>query len=65
MGQGVGVGGEMSSRQAGKPKFQAQGEGMEWKDMARQSGEPIPYLHPFFRMPVRPQGLELLLPRGS
>lgn len=27
MGQGVGVGGEMSSRQAGKPKFQAQGEG--------------------------------------
>lgn len=27
MGRGVGGGGEMSSRQAGKPKFQAQGEG--------------------------------------
>lgn len=31
--------------------------------MARWSGEPIPYLHPFFRMPDRPQGLGLLAPQ--
>lgn len=62
-GSGVGgVGGEMSNRQ-GNPDSKPRVRGMEWKDMARWSGEPIPYLHPFFRMPVRPQGLGLLAPQ--
>lgn len=47
----------------GNPNSKPRVRGMEWKDMARQSGEPIPYLHPFFRMPVRPQGLGLLAPQ--
>lgn len=61
-GSGAGVGGEMSNRQ-GNPDSKPRVRGMEWKDMARWSGEPIPYLHPFFRMPVRPQGLGLLAPQ--
>ena len=52
----------MSNRQ-GNPDSKPRVRGMEWKDMARWSGEPIPYLHPFFRMPVRSQGLGLLAPQ--
>lgn len=61
-GEGAGQGGEMSNRQ-GNPHSKPRVRGMEWKNMARWSGEPIPYLHPFFRMPVRPQGLGLLAPQ--
>lgn len=61
-GEGAGRGGEMSNRQ-GNPHSKPRVRGMEWKNMARWSGEPIPYLHPFFRMPVRPQGLGLLAPQ--
>lgn len=55
----------MSSRQ-GNPDSKPRVRGMEWKDMAKwRGGGSIPYLHPFFRMPARPQGLGLLAPKGE